>query len=254
MNGNYTVNLDTIGLSFDDFIKMKDKSSITGDHPYLRGHVVFRDPDTGEVLHEDDNLIVLRSRAYILELLFNLTSPSTIGYIPDKTRTVSLFEIGSGGADVQSSPFEVVAPKFNNVGLYQPIPFVIEDPNKNIDPQKKANPSYIERLSDEEKHIYYLPGENVDGSIEYYAKEFQPESKRIVVNPTTNQCYVTMNLEISTKDARGNAVNELGLILCKYNEEENIYENAELFSHITFETIALKSLKRRILINYSVYA
>lgn len=252
INNDYNITMEVNEhFRLEDGIDLANKMN----KPWLRGHVVFRDPVTGKVLLEKDNLILLRSRAYVLELISGLRVSANTDYnVNNYNRTIQLFKIGSGGADVTSSPMEVVAPKFNNTELYQSIPFKIEDPNTNVDVQKKANPSYVLSFTDEQKKTYYLDEESPDGSVSYYGKVFEKNSPRLVVNTTTNVCYFTCNLNITKEEARGQYLNELGLVLANYNSKTNKYENAELFSHITFETISLKSLKRGVIISYNIYA
>lgn len=220
----------------------------------LKGHLVFRDPLTGKIVHEQDNLILLRSRSYILELLFGLVADSSHDFVNDKSRTVCLFKIGQGGADITTSPFESIAPKFGNTDLYDPIPFIIEDPNKNLDPTKLANPSFVEALTEEQKMKYYLPVESPDGSIRYFGKVFEEDTTKLQINKATGEAYVRLTLAINPDEARGFIYNELGLVLAHYDEKTNTYSNEELFSHITIDSDSLKSLQRGILIEYYVYA
>jgi hypothetical protein len=239
------------GLNIRDAFNSNNKETIKNS---LKGHVVFKDPLTGKVLGEKDNLILLRGRSYILELLFDLVASSETGFINDKNRTVCLFKIGQGGADINSSPLEVISPKFSDDDLYSPVPFIIEDPNKMIDPTKKSNPSFVESLTDDQKKTYYMGKSQPDNSIRYYAKTFESDTKRLKVNKATGEVYCQLTLKINPSEARGFVVNELGLVLASYNSSTNEYENCELFSHITFDPYVLKSLKRAVLVEYSIYA
>lgn len=234
-------------LTIKERVDMKDNFG-------MKGHLIFRDPMTGEIVHEQDNLIVLRSRAFILELLFNQIASVDTGYINNKNRTVCLFKIGEGGADIHTTPFEAVAPKHNADDLNKAIPFVIEDPNKNLDPKKKANPSFVEKLTEDQKKKYYLPKESPDGSIRYFGKVFEPDSQRLKINKSTGEVYMHITLAINPDEARGFIYNELGLVLAQYKESTNEYIDDELFSTITLDSDALKSLKRGVIIEYLVYA
>lgn len=256
MKGKYKMNNNLMTLNINEGFTIKDAIKVANDleKPYLRGVVTFRDPITGDIIEKKENLILLRSRAYILELLFGLSASNETGYIKDKARTVCLFKIGQGGADLLSSPLEAIAPKFNNTDLYSKVPFIIEDPNKSIDELKNANPSIFTKLTDEQKHVYYLPEEHPDGSTRYFGKIFEKDTQRLKINTSTNECYVHLTLRVSPTEARGFVCNELGLILARYDEPTNTYLNPELFSHITFSSYALTSLTRGMLIDYQVYA
>lgn len=234
-------------------IQLKDRVDIN-DNFKMKGHVIFRDPLTNEITYEKDNLITLRSRAFILELLFGAVASADNGYVNNKNRTVCLFKIGEGGADIYASPFQAIAPKYNAEDLFKPLPFVIEDPNKNLDPKKRANPSFVEKLNDEQKQKYYLPKEYPDGSLRYFGKRFEPDSQRLKVNKATGEVYMHLTLKIEPDEARGFIYNELGLVLAQYNEDSNTYTDAELFSMLTIDSDALKSLKRGVIIEYLVYA
>lgn len=233
--------------------KVKEFFNIN-DNTCLKGHTIYRDPLTGEIVHEKHNLIVLRSRSYILELLFGMATPSDTGYVENKSRTVCLFKIGEGGADIHTSPFEAIAPKYNAQDLNKPLPFIIEDPNKNLDPKKRANPSFVETLTDEQRQKYYLPKEYPDGSVRYFAKTFEPDSQRLKVNKSTGEVYMHLTLRIEPDEARGFIYNELGLVLAQYDEETNTYKDPELFSMLTLDSDALKSLNRGVIIEYLIYA
>lgn len=243
-------------IQITDSFSMRDAINLanTYDKPYLKGHVIIRDALTGEIIEEKDNLIMLRARAYVLELLFGLNAPAETGYNNDHTRTVSLFGIGQGGADLQASPLEAIAPKFNDTELYSKIPFVIETDLKEIIPEHQSNPSIYDELDAEQKKMYYLPTTQADGSIRYYGKVFEKDSSRLKINTATNECYWHGSLRITPKEARGYVLNEIGLYLAKYNSSSNSYSNVELFSHITISSIALTSLKRGVLVDYLVYA
>lgn len=238
-------------LVVKDYVNLSDKISLDKGFS-LKGHVIFRDPLTNEVILEKDNLVTLRARAFVLELLFGLNA--TEGYSNNKDRTVCLFKIGSGGADLQASPLEAIAPKFSDTDMYTDVPFVIVSDLKETLPEYQANPSIIEELNDEQKKMYYLPKEQPDGSIRYYGKVFEKDSQRLKLDKNNGVVYWHGSCRITANEARGFVLNELGLVLAHYNEENNEYEDAELFTHITFSSIALTSLKNGVLIDYLLYA
>lgn len=253
MKGNYK-DMKDIELNISEKLSfLKDKYNLDENNfNKLRGHVILRDALTGEIIEEKDNLITLRARSFVLELLFGLNAPE--GYINNKDRTVCLFNIGSGGADLQASPLEAISPKFSDTGMYSEIPFVIVSDLKETLPEYQANPSIIEELNEEQKKTYYLPKEQPDGSVRYYAKVFEKDSERLKLDKNNGVVYWHGTCRITPQEARGFVLNELGLILAHYDEERNAYTDAEQFSHITFSSIALTSLNNGILIEYLVYA
>ena len=252
------------GLHLSDNATIYSKNSDKHDMG-MRGHVVFRDPLTNEILFEKDNLITQRSRAYILELISgmssgvsefvdNETKVDENGETWQKVRTLCLFKIGNGGADIQNTPFESISPNFNDTDLFNPVPFIIYDPMKSLSDSKKANPSYVEEMYDEDKNTYYLPFEQADNSVRYYGKKFDSMNSKLFVNRANGECYLKFNLELNVHEARGQLFNELGLLIGRYDPSDNTYKDVELFSHITFDTNSLKSLKRDLVIEYYIYA
>lgn len=245
--------MSEIRINAKDALRLLDKSKINMTClPNLRGHVIIRDALTGEIIEEKDNLITLRARCFILEILFGLNAPD--GYINNKDRTVCLFKIGSGGADLQASPLEAIAPAFSDTDMYSEIPFVIQTDLKDTLPEYQANPSILSELDEEQKKMYYLPKEQPDGSIRYYGKRFEEDSDRLKLDTNNGVVYWHGSCRITAQEARGFVLNELGLVLAHYDEESNSYSDVELFSHICFSSIALTSLKRGVLVSYVVYA
>lgn len=242
------MNTKNILKSFKDFFKLKDTPAMAAD---LKGHVVVKDLD-GNIILEKDNLIVLRGRTYVLELLFGQDAPADSGYIVNRNRTVCMFKIGQGGADINSAPFNPFVPKFSDEDLYQSVPFVIEDPDKENDPNKQSNPSIVSELSEEDKEKYFLPISRPDGSTAYYGKVFEPDGSNLTVNKATGEVYQRLTMRIEPTEARGFMVNELGLIMAE--KKNGDYIDAELFSRVTFDTESLTSLSKGVIIDYYVHA
>jgi len=242
-------NPNEITLNFQDALKLKDKFC----HPTLRGHVTFRD-EFGNIILEKDNLIVLRGRTFTLEKLFNdPISNQTSGYVSNLNRTISLFKIGSGGADIQSAPFQPYNPEYSDIDLAHPVPFVTLDPNKQADPDKAENPSIIESMTDSDKSHYFLPISKSNNIVEYYGKVFE-SNPQWVFNKETNEVYKKINLKIASNEARGYIINELGLVLAEYDGTNGLYKDAELFSRVTFDSQSMTSLTKYILVEYLIFA
>lgn len=273
-------------LNFEDFLKYNDKA-------LFRGKVIIKDLETGKV-KEDDNLIVLRTRLFALQQLFKPEDQAEVeadaGYITNNNRKVCLFKIGMGGADIQSTALQPFVPKFSDEDLAKPIPFVITSPDKYIDPELEANPSIFtpdkKEFTKKMRETYHCEESNIDDTVQYFAKTFDDNSFKIVFNKDSNTLYAHMTLSIDAIDSRGYSMNELGLLLAEeryfpinpdtlerlpegrsisYDEfkvlDESLkegyikgYIDAELVSRITFDTISLRSLAKKLLIEYRIYA
>jgi hypothetical protein len=249
-------NKDEVLLNFLDAMKLADKIGQPSSRMGLRGRVRIHEiiDEFGNTIlkQEKDNLIVLRGRTFALEKLFNdPIDPVSSGYKVNMNRTICLFKIGAGGADIESAPFQPFTPSYNDEDLALPIPFVIEDSNKYSDPEKTNNPSIIDSMSEEHRKIYHLPQIRNNGTSEYYAKVFEVKPQW-VFNKTTNEVYKKIMLKINENEARGFMVNELGLLIAE--RDGNVYKDAELFSRVTFDTESLTSLTKSLLIEYLIFA
>jgi len=240
-------------ITFKEVIKLKDKGYNSNKGRGLSGHItIYQDAFDKKIL-EKDNLIVLRGRAYALELLFKDPIPSSSGYLNDLTRKICMFKIGSGGADIQSSPFQPFVPLYSDMDLSNPVPFVIEDSTKNDTDDKKNNTSIIEQMTAAQKKKYYGGVSRSDGSTAYYNKVFDNEPLW-VVNKDTNEVYKKILININTNEARGYFINELGLTIAAYDETNNIMNNIELFSRVTFNTRPLNTSTSSFIATYLIFA
>lgn len=250
----------TENLLATDGFNLNDSPSSKSNH--LKGHVIFSDSATGKVLFEKDNLILMRTKVWIFENLFKTTPPTS--YAPpakvDNTRSVVLFSVGSGGADVNGSAFTPYVPKYSDTALGQPIPFIIIDPDKNNDVSTQNNPSIFETLSPEQAKTYYLPQAKADGTTAYYGKRFTGatdtnqlgSSTGWDINTDSGEVSFTLDMSIDATDARGLMFNEIGLWLGTYNSTNNTYDNPELLSRLTFATKYLNSTTDAITIKYVI--
>jgi len=267
---------------FNDAIKSKDT---------LRGHITIKDED-GNILEDKDNLIVLRSRLFVLLSLFKpdaLTREDMEEtYIKNDNRRICLFKIGMGGADTQSAPFQPFVPKFTDRDLANPIPFVVTNEVKELDPELNANPSVF--LPDKvhfdktKREAYHCSRNNEDDSVSYFAKTFDDVDFHFSTDDS--EIFAALTLTIENWDARGYFFNELGLLLAEecyapvndkleitekdeskwiseeayyaLNESEmskyiKQYRDEELFSRVTFGTKSLKSLNNKLIMEYRIY-
>jgi hypothetical protein len=252
------INKDEVLLSFNDALMMADKigqpASRTGLKGRVRVHEILDEFGNTVLKQEKDNLIVMRGRTYALEQLFNdPIDPTTSGYKVNMNRTICLFKVGSGGADVNSAPFQPFTPLYSDEDLAIPVPFVTQDSDKYDSQEKTNNPSIIETMSSAQKKIYYNPTIRENGTTEYYSKVFEVKPQW-VFNKSTNEVYKKIMLKVNANEARGYMVNELGLLIGEYDQANNQYLDTELFSRVTFDTESLTSLTKGLLIEYLIFA
>lgn len=258
-------NNDTKVLKFQDSTNLKEKFlRDSSNKSALRGHVVFKD-ENGNVILEKDNLIVLRGRTFVLERLFNksITDAENVDYIKNVNRKVCLFKIGDGGANVETAPFNPYVPEYSDEDLAHPLPFVIVDPDKNLDPVKQKNPSILTELSDEDKLNYHAPVKDGNTTL-YMAKVFDGSTPGDDTATGTswgydkvnNEVYIKCDLRVSVKDGRGTNpyINELGLFFAEYVPEQKTYKNLEMLSRLSFDSESLTNQSKQILIEYYIYA
>jgi len=138
-------------------------------------------------------------------------------YIKNDRRRICLFKIGMGGADTQSAPFQPFVPKFTDRDLANPIPFVVTNSIKELDPELDANPSVFlpdkHNFNKAKREVYHWAEENADDSVSYFAKTF--DNIKFNFNTESNEMYAELQLTIENWDARGFFFNELGLLLAE---------------------------------------
>ena len=227
----------------------------------LRGKVIFRDPETKKIVLEKDNLIMMRTRVWLLEQLFNTDLPDNYKANSSPDRFIALFSVGSGGADVNNAPFTPFAPKYSDKDLGEKIPFVIENPDKENSDRLANDPSVYSKLDQNQLETYYETRTNPDGSTYYFAKRFANatpnnplgDSRRWIIDNSDGSVAFSLKMYIEKEECRGNLINELGLWLGNYNSKTNKFSNMELASRITFNTESLSSLTKGIEIEYIIY-
>ena len=237
-------------LTKDEKFNLSDKQ--------VRGHLIFRDAETGKVLHEQDNLVLMRTRVFLFEHLFGVDPPQEYEcarkQYSSENRHICLFKVGSGGADVNANAFNPYTPKFSDKDLSQPVPFVIRNIDKDEEVSFQDNVSVYTELTDEMKNLYYLPSTRPDGSIYYYGKKFnETGSKGWMIDQSTGEIAYSLSMTITEAECRGYMINEIGVILAEYDEENNTYIDPELATRITFDTESLKNASKAIEIEYIFY-
>ena len=226
---------------FQDALSFFLRSSAQHDGPAIGGVAIFKDP-AGNVLLRKKNLVVARGRIYSLENLFKLNLDPTVedtkNFKQDRSRSVCMFSIGTGGT-LKDDPWNPLIVNPWETGVLQPIPF------------RSYTPSLGESLPVELENIYYGEETNPNGPDNAEANQYF--LKRMNINtafaPTwhvdkaTNVCAVKNILNIDKEDARGAKINEIGFYLASPKANVNDFEGYELFSRITFETEALHDNK-----------
>lgn len=258
----------------------------------VKGHVTIRDKQ-GNILLEKDNLVLFNTRIFLFEHLFKVgyiagnNQPSKETYnIENHKRSLCLFTLGQGGADINSTPFNPFVPKFNDTGLYTPIFFKkvdtadISDDNPSI---LNTDIGYVQEGTYNDKQLYYREYFkcNADGSTadvlseeaqitSYYAKRF--DSYFWDVDDSTGEVSFVMNMSVKEDECRGQYINEIGLILAEFEEpvydevadcyriedvkqanEDTGYKGWELATRLTFDTESLTSLGKELEIEYRMY-
>ena len=244
-------------LEIVDYITANDSKNMEN----VQGLVVFKN-DKGEVIDIRKNLVLMEARIHLFNHLFQgkkVGSTSEITtYNENLDRIICLFKIGSGGADVNGSPFTPYVPKFNDTDLGQPVPFIIQDPNKDSTLEGRSNPSIVVTLNDEQKKTYFLEQTFEDGTTKYYGKIFEPSSTTWKLDKALGKVAYSVTLRIEYNEARGFMFNELGLVLGKplYDVDNTTIKNVTyptLASRVTFDTKPLTDLTSDLEIEYIIY-
>lgn len=251
-----------IKMSVRESINLNDNRDLSNeDKKYIQGHVIFRDSETNEIVHEDDNLVLMTTRVWLFQQLFGVGLPDDYKGKVNNNRKVCLFSIGSGGADVNANAFTPYVPRFSDRRLGQMVPFVVVDPDKVNNTESQSNPSVVTELTSGQKNKYYMGEAKADGTKAYYAKRFEgatPEkplgnSRGWIIDNATGKVSFSLSLRIDRNEARGNIFNEIGLWMAEYNADKNEYADAELVSRLCFSSEDLSSLTKGIDIEYILY-
>lgn len=282
-------------IVLSDKMKHKDSLSFVQHKPFARTRVqIGTDPHKdhrgitklGEVLYEEENMIVLGGVLFTLEKVFGVQSKLSVDYLNNimgiatggdpvteiypKDTNVCLFGIGTGGCgDTMTDVKEV---KYFERELKDMIPFRVVDKGT---------------LSPEEQQMYWFKKDDENGKTSYYLKKFAatPEIKvlwkdgegdedgtevpgNVHETPegtqTPIETFVEITMKISKKDIReyfelhGNIeqtrFNTIGLFTgIKSNVEDGEdYKQVKLFSKLNIPNEMLV-LAKDITIVYRIY-
>lgn len=243
-------------LSFKDVMDINKKGTL------LRGRVVIVDDASGEVVLDKDNLIVMRTRVFALEKMFNKVNTLNAGYnvTNNNTKEICLFKAGKGGT-IEGQPFNVI-PVIPTDGrtLGQEIPFRL-----HIEGQPAPEGYYdLRDLGD---------GTGIKG---YFAKTFESvEWGRNIPEGTysegMDEVFVKLTLKITEDDfktiemvdengdltyTRSTFLNEIGLCIANpvKNDISDRMDNIELASRICFESEPYFNNTKSSTIYYYVYS
>lgn len=223
-------------LILEDTLKPIDQyiAETSNNVNILQGLCVFKD-ENGVELFRKHNTVVLRGRTFALEKMFNLTTNSASGYSPDLARAICLFKIGSGGTP-PASPFTPLDVSALDTDLANPVPF-----------RTMSSAQMTTFLSTPEGNSYKGRVDlNTQSSV--FFKTF--DSSSWVYDSSKAIIARKMSLAISSTDARGQLINELGLCIAN----ENTFANTEIISRITFDTESMGVGTKSLLIDYYLYA
>lgn len=249
----------------------------------LKTKIVGLDTLTGDKLFEEENQIVLGGALFILEKVFNVEAPFSVGFLNDimgictnspieeiypRETGVCLFGVGTGGCGDASR--SVVDVKYQEREIMDMIPFRITD----------------EELTGTDINKYWFRRHEADGKTSYFLKsfEYQPEIKVLwkdgqegedgseVSSGVHNsertepiETFVEMILKINKKDCReffeingdveAARINSIGLFTGVLSTDENgvpEYKQVKLFSKLNIPNEMLV-LSKDITIVYRIY-
>jgi len=217
------------------------KQGVKPDGSHIHGVAVFKDP-AGNVLLRRKNLVVARGRVFALENLYKLDLDRTIedlaDFVQDRSRSICLFSIGTGGT-LPDNPWNPLIVNPWETSIASPVPF------------RSYTPSLGESLPTELENIYYGKEDievGPDGApaIQYFLKRMNIDTDFIPqwhIDRDTNVIAVKNILQIDKFDGRNYKINEIAFYLASPKEDENDFENFEMFSRITFDTESLHDNK-----------
>jgi hypothetical protein len=182
----------------------------------IQGRVIIRNPATGKIIHQGDNLVVLSGRAFALQMIsgFNISNSHIdpqdadyrhVTYSPN--RRICLFQVGIGASN-SGSPTDVIAPEWSDWYLRHPVPFVIGVENR------RANVHFLQGLVPASLGVSPV----VDG---YYGKTFD-KPPELQFDASVNKAYLKFEFSIDATECRGHVINEIGLFVSSVMEGSTI--------------------------------
>lgn len=237
---------------------------------FLRGHVTMVDDETGEVVLDKDNLIVLRGRTFALEKMFG--QPNTLEGVDYNSnnlakKTICLFRAGRGGC-VEGQPFNVlpsIDPDCRELG--EMIPFRI----KLYENEERPEGYYDLR----DINFSNIEGNAVAGNYQgYYAKTFESITwgrNEKVYSDDEDEVYVKLTLKINSEDfktipvrdennnitlTRNTFLNEIGLCIANHVQTSltDKMEDIELVTRINFQSEPYMNQTKTSTLYYYIYA
>lgn len=266
--GEKVLNLNDKAVNFSDSHEMVHGGASTGvdtrPEVHLKGRVQIVDDETGEVILDKNNLIVLRGRVFALEKIFGIPNTLEMGFQTANlnSKTVCLFKVGKGGT-VEGQPFNVIPTiPSDSRALGQEIPFRLEIPGDT-----SLHGKYFDRQP-------YPHGQSE--TMAFFAKKFDnvqwgkniPEG---LYQEDQDEVYVKLTLKIERGDFatvqkendngaieyhRSTFMNEIGLFIANHirNDVTERMEDIEMFSRLTFESEPFFNNSKTLTIYYFIYA
>lgn len=284
-------------MNLNDKISMKDlsaghKSGLWARTQILGGYDRYTDRDgvsqLGEVVFSKENMVPLGGVQYVMERLFEVSGPITVGYLNSSSamgygsqtitpspagqvypggHKVCLFGVGIGGAASNStSAYDV---RYNETNLSNPVPFKFTDTLTGTDLGKYYGKKQMS-AGGMTKNAYYLKAFDSDPTIKHLWKdgvdyEDGTEVDSSVFSSTRTdgiQTFTEILMTITKDDlkewfeANGNIeemrINELALFSGYYNSIDMDYERIMMFSKLNIPTEPL-SVSKDLNIIYRVF-
>lgn len=192
-------------------------TTIAKHNSNVHGHVIIRNPITGKIIDEGPNLVVLRGRLHVLQMLtgFDLdpgnmisgADPETWSETFSANKRIGMFMVGTG-ANPTGIPTDIVAPEWNNWYLEKPVPFVVGDENR------RANTHYLKGYMPVDDQSESLNTVVSDG---YYGKTFDAPPV-LVYDASTSKAFLKILFSITGEECRGHIISEIGLLLANHTQ------------------------------------
>lgn len=229
---------------------------------YLRGHVTWIDDESGEVILDKDNLIVMRGRTFALEKMFGEANTLDANYNTTNldSKKICLFKVGCGGC-IEGQPFNVLPSIPSDcMSLGEEVPFRLV-----FDGQDKPEGYYDVKYLDEEEGIqaYYAKTfENIEWSREVPDGTNSEDNDEVCIKITLKiteddfKTFKSVDENGLTEYNRHTFINEIGLCIANpvKNDIADRMDNIELATRLCFESEPYMNNTKSSTILYYIYA
>lgn len=272
---------NTKNLTLFDFNKSTDSASIAGTKKSgLRGEVIFKDIDTGEVLYTTHNKVVIAGSQFVAQKVFDLkelvafptyNSALTLdesvahGTTPNNIPKVCLFCCGTQGCGTESS--QVVPVQYTN--WIKPntdlVPFRYQLKQNDLTDDERAK--YFGRKTLADRYAYYFKAFESDPTmyIRYVDGTIIDANLYDSTNTTDAETFVEMMLRVTKDDFRDYfratsgindaRINSISLLTGWYTEGNGFkwYQDIIPITQLNIPNEPLIDLTKGIDITYHIY-